>query len=77
MAAGWCGQYDDLKKRLIQTGEARAGYGISSAGHAVVELWVNQDGTFSVLTRRSDGRACLQAWGQNWTPVKLIWGKPT
>ena len=65
-----CGPHEDIIKRL-ETGykETQAGVGLA-AGGGVVQLYVSEAGSWTVLVTRPGGVTCLLAGGENWEIVE-------
>ena len=62
-----CADRDDLVANLeTRYGEAFAGGGLQNA-QQIVEVWFSEEqGTWTVLMTRADGRSCIMASGTNW-----------
>lgn len=69
--AAQCGKRADLIKGFEQQfGEKRSGIGLTSNGQ-VFELYVAPNGTsWTILSTRVDGLACIVAVGRSWEQVK-------
>ena len=63
-----CGPRDALATALERGfGEQRLSHGVLDSG-ALLELWTAQDGsTWTLLTVRPDGIACVVATGNSWS----------
>lgn len=65
-----CGPHGDVVKKLEgDFKEARAGLGLAGNG-GLVELFVSEEGGWSVLVTRPDGMTCMIAAGDNWEIMK-------
>lgn len=58
-------------------GEGQIGIGIGSRGAAVLEIFVAEMGTWTVLVTRRNGISCIAASGDNWMTSPLLTGDPT
>jgi hypothetical protein len=75
-----CGPREALATALEQGfGEQRLSHGVLDSG-ALLELWAAQDGsTWTLLTVRPDGIACVVATGNSWampTPRDVYFDGP-
>lgn len=62
-----CLPHDEAVAKLDrQYGERQIGFGLSQQGESVVELFVSDVGTWTVLITRTDGLSCIAAAGDNW-----------
>jgi hypothetical protein len=62
-----CLPHKDAVVKLDRTyGERQIGFGLSQHGESVVELFVSESGTWTVLITRTDGLSCIAAAGDNW-----------
>ena len=52
------------------------GRGLTSGGHAMVEVLVSDAGSWSVVVTDTHGRTCLLATGDDWMPIALAVGDP-
>ncbi|MDJ0685812.1 MAG: hypothetical protein QNJ84_14025 [Alphaproteobacteria bacterium] len=65
-----CGPHEDIIKKLETTyKETEAGVGLATGG-GVVQLYVSEGGSWTVLVTRPNGVTCLVAGGQNWEIVE-------
>jgi hypothetical protein len=56
--------------KLAQTyQEQQVGIGVTTRGGSVVELFVSERGTWTILMTRADGISCITAAGENWSPI--------
>lgn len=64
-----CGERGTIADRLAQKyGEHPVSIGLATNG-SVIEVFVSDDGTFTILVTSPDGRTCLVAAGEGWQPV--------
>lgn len=65
-----CAPRDSILSSLAENfREAPAAMGMSDTGN-VVEVFTARDGTtWTILITRPDGRSCVVAFGQGWTPI--------
>lgn len=76
-SAEQCAPRPDIVARLSgKYAEAQAGYGIVG-GTKALELWVSEDGTFTILLTLPNGLSCFVAAGENWNAVEPVTGEPT
>ena len=62
-----CLPHDEAVVKLDrQYGEQQLGFGLSQHGESVVELFVSEAGSWTVLITRTDGLSCIAAAGDNW-----------
>ena len=65
-ARGVCGPHDAIVEQLqVKYGEERTGVGLGGPD-ALVELYVSQGGTWTMIVTRASGLACLAASGEDW-----------
>lgn len=72
--AGPCIPHEQAIQRLAQQyGEHQVGIGLGASGRTVVELFVSESGTWTVLITQTNGISCISASGDNWSsqPVKI------
>ena len=62
-----------LKK---QFGEMVSGRGLAANGKQMIELFVSEKGSWTVLTSDPNGRSCVMASGENWQGIKILVGDP-
>ena len=61
-----CGPRKALTKKLEQAyGETRQGVGLTG-GQVLFEVWTSENGTWTLLLTRPDGKSCVMAVGENW-----------
>jgi hypothetical protein len=71
-----CFGYADLMAALASGyGEVSVGYGLISPSNAVMQLFVSESGTWTLVIVRPDGMACGVAAGDNWTFDEQPWPK--
>ena len=56
--------------------EQVVGRGLVEAGKAMVELFVSESGSWTVVRTGTDGRSCIVAGGAAWTRAPLLVGDP-
>jgi len=77
-AAAVCGARGALKAGLTgQHSEVVAGRGKAGQGKLMVELYTSGSGTWTVLATTPEGQSCILAAGQNWAPIKQVFGDPS
>lgn len=60
---------DNLKAKY---GESVSARGISSDGTAMYELLTSDDGSWTLLMTRTDGKTCMVGSGEAWTAVTAV-----
>ena len=66
----------DARAMFYETyGEVSVGYGLDVTGEYVLEVFVSQSGSYTVVAIGADNKACLVAQGFNWTFVEEPWPK--
>ena len=50
-------------------GETAKGLGLGNRGQSVIELFVSETGSWTILITRTNGLSCIAASGENWTPM--------
>lgn len=66
-----CGPYDVFRNALENTyNEAPAARGLMAEGRVVLELWVSEGGTFTILAVDTEGNACALSDGVAWDTVE-------
>lgn len=60
-----------------QYGEHQVGIGIGSKGSSVIELFVAESGTWTILMTQTNGMSCITASGDNWSASPLRVGDAT
>ena len=68
---------DAVSKLKASYDEQKIGLGLGQRGSSVVELYVSDTGTWTVLITRTNGMSCIAASGDNWTTSPLLAGDPT
>lgn len=67
---GLCLPRADAIAKLAQNyQEQQVGIGVTTRGSSLVELYVSERGTWTILMTRADGISCITAAGENWSPV--------
>ncbi len=68
-----CLPHDDAVSNLKQHYDEDAiGLGLSNKGQSVVELFVADTGSWTILVTNTQGVSCVAAAGQNWSDTKAI-----
>ena len=68
-AQGMCGSRVELLKLLGEKyTEAPSGFG-TIGDKALIEVYVSDKGTFTIVASKPDGTSCILAAGQNWEKV--------
>ena len=63
-----CLEHDDatiILDRHYQ--EQQIGIGLANMGSSVVELYVSESGSWTILVTRADGLSCVMAAGEDWS----------
>lgn len=68
---------DAVSKLKATYEEQKIGLGLGQRGSSVVELFVSDTGTWTVLVTKTNGMSCIAASGDNWTTSPLLAGDPT
>lgn len=70
-----CAPYEDVKKALAeQFGEVSVGFGLAANGD-VIEVYVSQAGTWTIIVVTPAGQGCGASAGSDWTFVETPWPK--
>ncbi|MFQ5984520.1 MAG: hypothetical protein ACE5LL_03270 [Alphaproteobacteria bacterium] len=56
--------------------EQVVGRGLAQGGRAMVELFVGETGTWTVVVTDVNGQSCIVASGESWTQAPLLVGDP-
>ena len=59
-----------------QFNERVAGRGLANRGKAMIELFVSEKGSWTVVISEPNGRSCVLATGDSWQQVPLLVGDP-
>ena len=73
-----CGPYESINGRVLSQKfkEQRAGIGVVG-NVSIAELWRNPDtGTWTMIERYSNGKACVLAAGRDWKELIIMPGAP-
>ncbi len=82
-SAGWtqaqnmsvCLPHEDAVAKLKNSyGEEKIGLGLGQRGASIVELFVSESGTWTVLVTRTNGISCVAASGDNWSSSTTLAG---
>ena len=66
-ARAGCAPRDVVVKALERDyGERATFVGVQEHGNSVIEIFVNEDGGWTVIESFADGRACSRAYGKSW-----------
>jgi hypothetical protein len=69
IAAVLCGPRDQIETRLTGRHDARlAGAGVRSP-EAVLEVWADPQGRWTLVQRYADGQSCILAMGADWATL--------
>ena len=60
---------DAIAKLKLHYQEQQVGIGVTARGSSLVELYVSERGTWTILMTRADGISCIAAAGENWSPI--------
>ncbi len=72
-----CLPHSDAVSKLKTTyEEQKIGLGLGQRGSSVVELFVSDTGTWTILVTRTNGMSCIAASGDNWSNSPLLAGDP-
>lgn len=72
-----CGPRDEIVAQLGSVfQEAPSGMGLIDPT-AVVEVFVSESGTFTILASGTDGTSCILASGEGWDGATLVAGRDT
>jgi len=73
-----CGTHEVAKDQLEkQFDEKVVGRGLANSGKAMFELFVSENGTWTVMVSEPRGRSCILASGESWEHLPLLIGDPT
>lgn len=62
-----CALYDKAIEILkTKHGESQVGVGVHSSGQWRIELWVGQEGSWSIIIIDAQGNACMASNGEGW-----------
>ena len=72
-----CAPHDRAVKQLEkQFGEKVFGRGLAANGKRMIELFVSENGSWTMLISGPNGRSCVMAIGENWQGIKVLVGDP-
>lgn len=67
-----CGdRIDGITELKDRYGEEPAAMGLTSSGE-VIELFISENGTFTIITTGPDGLSCLMLSGDSWESMPLV-----
>ena len=72
-----CASHEAAKTQLEQQfNEKVVGRGLANRGKAMIELFISEKGSWTVVVSEPNGRSCVLAAGDNWQQVPLLIGDP-
>ena len=72
-----CVLHDDVIAQLEDKfAEQNIGRGLVENGRAIVELFVSETGSWTVIVTDTAGRSCIVASGESWMQTPLLVGDP-
>ncbi len=72
-----CVTHEAATKYLEKQFDERAvGRGLANAGKAMLELFVSEAGSWTVVVSEPNGRSCIMASGESWQQLPLLIGDP-
>lgn len=72
-----CLPHEEAVAKLKQHyGEQKVGLGIGPGGQSVLELFVSETGTWTVLVTRPNGLSCITMSGDGWITSPVLRGEP-
>ena len=72
-----CAARDKAVMQLEKQFEERvSGRGLATNGKRMVELFVSEVGSWTVLVSEPTGRSCIVASGDSWQGIKQLFGDP-
>ncbi|HEX9771523.1 MAG TPA: hypothetical protein VGA50_20305 [Kiloniellales bacterium] len=75
---GPCLPHAEAVAKLTQRySEHQVGIGLGTQGDSVVELYVADTGTWTILITHTNGISCIGATGNSWTSSPLVAGDAT
>ncbi len=70
-AQGQCLPHEEAIARLQRDrSETAMGFGLGNRGRAVLELFVSDTGSWTILVTRTNGLSCITASGESWTATE-------
>ncbi len=70
-ARALCLPHEEAIARLQRDrSETAHGFGLDNHGRAVLELFVSDAGSWTILVTRTDGLSCITASGESWTATE-------
>ena len=65
-----CGPRDEIAKKLkAEHGEYVSLVGVREGGKSLIEFFVSDEGSWTVIETYPDGRACSRAFGETWVRI--------
>jgi len=72
-----CATHEDATKRLEKQFDERVvGRGLASAGKRMLELFVSDKGSWTVVLSEPNGRSCVLVSGESWQQLPLLVSDP-
>ena len=76
-AEQFCAPRDKAVMQLAkQFGESVSGRGLAANGKRMIEMFVSDKGSWTVLISDPNGRSCVMSSGENWQGTKVLVGDP-
>ena len=77
MAGPPCGRHEEMTKALAERfSERRGGAGLTREGK-MIEVFISDQGTWTILMSQATGLSCMMAAGSDWQGKSLIVGPET
>ncbi len=72
-----CASHDEVTMQLeTQFDEMIIGRGLASAGKRMLELFVSETGSWTLMISEPNGRSCVLGSGESWHQLPLLVGDP-
>ena len=72
-----CASHDEVTMQLeTQFDEMIIGRGLASAGKRMLELFVSEKGSWTLMISEPNGRSCVLGSGESWHQLPLLVGDP-
>ena len=73
-----CLQHQEAVDSLLSRfGERLIGHGLTPSGRRVVQVFVSEAGTWTILVKHTNGLSCIVAYGKNWLVDDPVHGDDT
>lgn len=73
-----CGPHEVAKDQLEKRFDEKVvGRGLANSGKQMFELFVSENGTWTVVVSQPRGLSCVLASGESWQHVPLVIGDPS